>query len=40
MIVDGKILVQGVDKDYFQDKFEILPIDQKVNFCNFSAEVK
>ena len=24
----------------FQDKFEILPIDQNVNFCNFSAEVK
>ena len=24
----------------FHDKFEILPIDQKVNFCNFSAEVK
>ena len=24
----------------FHDKFEMLPMDQNVNFCNFSAEVK
>ena len=36
MIVDGKILVQGVDKDYFQDKFEIFHNKYKEISCVMS----
>ncbi len=36
MIVDGKILVQGIDKDYFQDKFEIFHKHYKKITCVIS----
>jgi hypothetical protein len=36
MIIDGNILVQGIDKDFFQDKFEIFHTKYKKISCIIS----
>jgi hypothetical protein len=38
MIIDGQILVQGIDKDFFQDKFEIFHNNYKKISCVISFE--
>jgi len=39
MIVDGNILVQGLDKEYFQDKFEIFHTNFKKITCIISLNL-